>query len=39
MSRVSDKQTSPKLIKRDKEGHFVFIIQIIHQDDTTILNR
>jgi hypothetical protein len=27
-----------KLVRRDKEGHFILIKGIIHQEDTTVLN-
>jgi hypothetical protein len=28
----------PKLVRRDKEGHFILIKGIIHQEDSTIIN-
>ena len=28
----------PKLVRRDKEGHFILLMKIIHQQDITVLN-
>jgi hypothetical protein len=28
----------PKLVRRDKEGHFVLIKGVIHQEEITIIN-
>lgn len=36
---ISDKiEFRPKLIRRDKKGHYVLIKRKIHQEDITILN-
>jgi hypothetical protein len=28
----------PKLVRRDKEGHFILIKRTIHQEEITIMN-
>jgi hypothetical protein len=36
---ISDKvDFKPKLVRRDKEGHFIFIKRTINQEKITIIN-
>jgi hypothetical protein len=36
---IDDKEDfKPKLVRRDKEGHFILIKATIHQEDLTIVN-
>lgn len=36
---LSDKDFKTKIVTRDKEGHFIRIKMLIHQEDITIIGR
>lgn len=36
---LSDKiDIKPKAVTRDKEGHYIIIMGMVHQNDTTVIN-